>query len=315
MALDSLQRVIEKLQKTIEAHRSYLAENETRTRQVLIDPLLRKLGWDVSNPNMVHLEYSVKQERADYALMPKGKRLAVIEAKRLGTDLDDRVMQVLNYANAGGFPYMILTNGDKWEMYKVFEPAILEERLLMKLELSQQPADKNAEQALAMRKSNLTAKEPDFEPPKPAMNRSSVKPNKLPKPQPPGTSPKNDNERYPFASEERLYPRDPKPTELKIDGNPKKTVKAWKDVMHEVVTWLIDEGILSGDDCPIRVGKRSFIDLKGAVNPNGTKFKNPQALPKGLILQRSIETNQQWPRLKKLLIQFDVDLRKIEVFY
>ena len=79
------------------------------------------------------LNIPVKQERADYALMPKGKRLAVIEAKRLGTDLDDRVMQVLNYANAGGFPYMILTNGDKWEMYKVFEPAILEERLLMKV--------------------------------------------------------------------------------------------------------------------------------------------------------------------------------------
>ena len=316
MALGNLQNVIEKLQKTIEAHRGYLAKNETRTRQVLIDPLLQKLGWNVSNPNIVQLEYQVKQGQPDYALMSKGKPLAVIEAKRLDSDLgDDQIIQALAYAVAGGIPYIIITNGDTWEMYDVFKPAEFEDCLLIKLELSQQPADKNAAQAWTMRKSNLTSKEPDFKPPKRAMNRSSVKPNKLPKPQPSDDSPKNDNERYPFASNERLYPQDPKPTELKIDDNPKKTVKAWKDVMHEVVTWLIDEGILSGNDCPIRVGKRSFIDLKGAVNPSGTKFKNPQALPKGLILQRSIETNQQWPRLKKLLIQFDVDRRKIEVFY
>ena len=36
----------------------------------------------------------------------------------------------------------------RWEMYDVFKKATLEESLLMKLELSQQPADKNAKQAL-----------------------------------------------------------------------------------------------------------------------------------------------------------------------
>ena len=158
MALDSLQCVIEKLQKTIEAHRSYLAENETRTRQVLIDPLLRELGWDVSDPDMVELEYKVGQQRADYALISNGRRVALIEAKRLGSDLqDDEIMQVLNYANRAGIGYMIITNGDRWEMYEVFQPAALEERLLMKLELSQQPAHRNALQALAMWKPNLAA--------------------------------------------------------------------------------------------------------------------------------------------------------------
>lgn len=191
MVLDNLQSVIEKLQKTIEAHGSYLAENETRTRQVLIDPLLQKLSWNVSNPNIVQLEYRVKYGQPDYALMSKGKPVAVVEAKRLGSDLgDDQIMQALNYANADGIPYMIITNGDTWEMYDVFKPATLEESLLMKLELSQQLARKNAEQALAMRKPNLTSKKPVFKPPQSAMNQSSVKPNKLPKPQPPGASSK-----------------------------------------------------------------------------------------------------------------------------
>ncbi len=316
MVLDNLQSAIEKLQKTIEAHRGYLAGDETRTRQVLIDPLLRKLGWDVSNPNIVQLEYKVKQGQPDYALMSKGKPVAVVEAKRLRSDLgDDQIIQALAYAVAGGIPYIIITNGDTWEMYDVFKPAEFEDCLLIKLELSQQPARKNAEQALAMRKPNLTSKKPVFEPPKSAMNRSSVKPNKPPKPQPPGNSPKNDNERYPFASEERLYPEYTKPNQLKIDNNLKKIDNSWTAVIHEVAAWLADEGILSVNDCPIGTATYTFIGHEG-VNPNGTPFRRPQTLSNGLILQRDyVNTRAQWTKLKKLLIQLKVDRRKIEVFY
>ena len=99
MALDDLQGVIEKLRTMIETHRGYLSRHETRTRQVLIDPLLRELGWDVSDPAAVELEYAVKLEYrmgkkwADYTLMSNGKPVAVIEAKPLGSDLkDDKMM-------------------------------------------------------------------------------------------------------------------------------------------------------------------------------------------------------------------------------
>ena len=158
MALDDLQGVIENLQQIIKVHRDYLSRHETRTRQVLIDPLLRELGWDVSDPEAVQLEYRVGKQWADYALMSEGQPIAVIEAKPLGSDLeDDEMMQVLNYANRDGIEYMIVTDGDRWEMYEVFQRGTLEERLLMKLGLSQQPAHKNALQALAMWKSNLAS--------------------------------------------------------------------------------------------------------------------------------------------------------------
>ena len=174
MVLDDLQGVIEKLRKMIWTHREYLSGHETRTRQVLIDPLLRELGWDVSDPAAVELEYTVKlqyrvgKKWADYTLMSKGQPVAVIEAKPLGSDLnDDKMMQALNYANRDAINYMIVTDGNKWEMYEVFKQATLEERLLMKLELSQkQLAHKNAMEALAMWKPNLTSKEPVFISPK-----------------------------------------------------------------------------------------------------------------------------------------------------
>ena len=313
MALDDLQGVIERLQDRIERQRDYLSRHETRTRQLLIDPLLRKLGWNVLNPNIVQLEYWVQEQRPDYALMSKGKPVAVVEAKRLGNDLD--VKQAVTSANMAGISYAIVTDGDKWKMYDVFKPAAVEESLLMKLELSQQSAHKNAKQALAMRKPNLTSKKPVFKPPKSARNQSSVKPNNLPKPQPPDDSPKNGNERYPFASEEKLYPKDTKPNQLKIDNNLKKIDNSWTAVIHEVVAWLADERILSVNDCPIGTATYTFIGHEG-VNPNGTPFKNPQELSNGLILQGGyLNTRAQWTKLKKLLIQFDVDRRKIEVFY
>lgn len=326
MALDDLQGVIEKLQKTIEAHRRYLAENETRTRQVLIDPLLRELGWDVSDPDTIELEYWVRQKRADYALISNRQPVAVIEAKRLGNDLeDDEMMQVLNYANLAGIDYMIATDGDRWEMYEVFKRGALEERLLMKFRLSEQPAHKNALQALAMWKPNLTsdstpsaATESVFVSPKVAPDQTDVKSNEQQREQLSNEVSADTEKPYSFASERR-YPRYTTPTRLEIGDNIKKQVTFWLDVIHEVAVWLVDEGMLSDNDCPILIGKkvrRTFIDREGKVNPDGTPFKNPQQLPNGLILQRSqTDTWEQWDRLTKLLEQFDVDPSTIRVFY
>ena len=300
MALGNLQSVIEKLRKMIEAHRGYLAEYETRTRQVLIDPLLRKLGWDVSNPNIVQLEYRVKQGRPDYALMSRGKPLAVVEAKRLGSDLDDgQIIQALAYAVAAAIPYMIVTDGDKWEMYEVFKQTELEEKLLMKLELSQQSAHKNASQALAMRKPNLTSKKPAFKPPE---RDGPPKP-----PKPPG------RKWYSFDSGKK-YPQHTKPSRLKIGNYVDVEVNFWTDVIHEVVVWLVNEERLNDNHCPIETGKWAFVNSE-AVNRDGTPFKNPRQLPKGFILHRGLTTEEQWSGLRKMLDQLQVDTSAIQVFY
>ena len=232
MPLDDLQGIIKKLQDMIEAHRDYLSRHETRTRQVLIDPLLRELGWDVSDPAAVQLEYRVGQQWADYALMSDSQPVAVIEAKRLGRGLeDDEIMQVLNYANRDGIDYMIVTDGDHWEMYEVFKRGTLEERMLMKLQLSQQLPHKNALQALGMWKPNLVsggspseAMELTVAPPKPVPDQSSSELTEQQPPQLPTDSPKN--QWYSLTSKRR-YPPHTKPIRLKIGDDIKKPVNRW----------------------------------------------------------------------------------------
>ena len=69
MVLDELVGCIELLQERIRSHRDALRENETRTRMALIDPLLRALGWDVFDPEVVTPEYKAGGGWVDYALM------------------------------------------------------------------------------------------------------------------------------------------------------------------------------------------------------------------------------------------------------
>ena len=64
--LDNLIEIIKKLRERIERYRNLLEKNEMLTRYILIDPLLRVLGWDIENPEQVRLEE--RQEKGDSGL-------------------------------------------------------------------------------------------------------------------------------------------------------------------------------------------------------------------------------------------------------
>ncbi|MGI4760500.1 MAG: hypothetical protein ACRYF0_07335 [Janthinobacterium lividum] len=63
-----------------------MSKNEAATRAVLIDPVLRALGWDTTNLLLVEPERTVENKQSlDYVLKDRsGKIQSVIEAKKLG---------------------------------------------------------------------------------------------------------------------------------------------------------------------------------------------------------------------------------------
>lgn len=115
--LDELVGCIDELKDRISKYRNSLNENETRTRMQLIDPLLRVLGWDVSDPRYVIPEFKVSDGWADYALLRDGgKPAAMVEAKKLDEPLKPtHRAQMLKYAIELGIPYTGLTDGNHWE--------------------------------------------------------------------------------------------------------------------------------------------------------------------------------------------------------
>ena len=123
MVLDELHELIETLQARITAHAAELQQSEALTRYALIDPLLRGLGWDTSDPNQVIPEYRSAAGSADYALFGQSnKPQVIIEAKKLGAQLDFKVrQQVTGYCQEEGIPYAVITDGQRWELYDVFK--------------------------------------------------------------------------------------------------------------------------------------------------------------------------------------------------
>lgn len=98
--------------------------NEAQTRLNKIDPALKKAGWNVAEQSHIIVEYPItngrvsksvapKPLKADYILMYKGVKLAVVEAKSDEKDVSDGVAQAKQYAKMLNIRFTYSTNGDK----------------------------------------------------------------------------------------------------------------------------------------------------------------------------------------------------------
>lgn len=103
--------------------------NEAETRAELIDPKLRACGWGVVDDSRILREYHItpgkiqtgggrgKKEIADYVLVYKGIKLAVVEAKSDIQEVGEGVMQAKQYAAKMQLETTYSTNGR--EIYQI----------------------------------------------------------------------------------------------------------------------------------------------------------------------------------------------------
>lgn len=116
-----IEESIEEARRILTAHYDYLEGNETRTRALVIDGVLTALGWDIKDPARVWLEQRSNGNWMDYVLRSSSEEpLAIVEAKPVGSgakDIDRR--QASGYATEIGAPYAVLTNGGRWEAWKI----------------------------------------------------------------------------------------------------------------------------------------------------------------------------------------------------
>ena len=121
----------------INNHREYVEKNETRTRNVLVDPVLRALGWEVGTIGDIVVEYGAGTKRVDYALLGADtKPIVLIEAKRLNGDLYKNRDQMLTYCTTVGVRHGVLTDGNCWELYDIWQQVPVDERRSLQLILS-----------------------------------------------------------------------------------------------------------------------------------------------------------------------------------
>ena len=97
--------------------------NEAETRAEHIDPVLRAAGWGVVEGSKILREYPISPGRiegsgrrgkaftADYVLVYRNRKLAVIEAKAWDQELTEGVGQAKNYAGKMAIRFAYSTNG------------------------------------------------------------------------------------------------------------------------------------------------------------------------------------------------------------
>jgi len=103
--------------------------NEADTRYHLIDPMLKDCGWGIVKDSRISAEYIInfgKIEgggkktgilKADYILIYKGIKVAVIEAKSENTPVGEGVAQAKYYAQKLNLPFAYSTNGN--DIYEI----------------------------------------------------------------------------------------------------------------------------------------------------------------------------------------------------
>lgn len=97
--------------------------NEAETRAELIDPALKEAGWGVVDGSRIRREVIApgrlqgggrrgKSEIADYVLVYKNQKLAVIEAKRRSLSVGEGVAQAKAYADKLRTRFSYTSNGE-----------------------------------------------------------------------------------------------------------------------------------------------------------------------------------------------------------
>ncbi|BAK45571.1 type I restriction enzyme HsdR N-terminal domain-containing protein [Eggerthella sp. YY7918] len=92
---------------------------EADTRAIVREVLIDCLGWDEFED--VTQEECIKGGYCDYLIRYEGKPYAVVEVKKVSGGLtQDHMRQAKHYAQDKGLDWIILTNGDEWEVYNLY---------------------------------------------------------------------------------------------------------------------------------------------------------------------------------------------------
>lgn len=284
MLLDDLYQVIEKLRERMENHQVRLRQSEALTRNALVDPLLRALGWDTEDPALVMPEYRMDNNLiADYALLSNGKTAIVVEAKSLNTPVDDTrpdgiVDKGIRYCMRDGIEYYVTTDGRVWNIYETHRRVPIADKKIVSFDTMDSPADvcldalalwRRSVQSGVVRKAQTQLLRPQHEP-LAALNQSDPAPAPLTTVPVATTSPAHQGD-WQTLAQWQPGKDDKLPSEIRFPDGSTAEIKSWADIPAAAVRWLSDHGRLDETQIPVQSGKRYTLS-DSPVHSTGAKF-------------------------------------------
>ena len=108
---------------------------EENVKNKIVVPLLELLDFDVVKD--MDFEHAIRNKKADIALIVENKPKIIVECKSIEQSLDNHVRQALDYAIGNQVPFVALTNGVDFRVYKSFMENVTnpKDRLLFSIKL------------------------------------------------------------------------------------------------------------------------------------------------------------------------------------
>ena len=267
--LASLYQVLQTARTSAQTHSELLRKNEAATRAALIDPVLRALGWDTANVQMVEPEKTINTAwRADYALHNSDSKIdLLLEAKCLGSNLEkfSVVQQLLSYAFGFGVLKVVVTDGIDWHFYTEFKPGnsianaqfnlLNDDIVACALQLIQWLDSAQSGHGIQMATSeptvSLSSQTLDF--------AQKAKPVALKHRQP--TKQKATENSFTDVGQLHLMNLLPgqKPKQLRLPNGTVKSISSWKDILLEVCRLLLKTNTQLPIPFPDKAGKKSSL--------------------------------------------------------
>lgn len=136
--------------------------SEDETRENIIDPVLRSLGWEPGygygnqdeHCTTEYYPYEHQDLSVDYAMFARnGQKAIIIEAEKLLENTEGHCVQLTKYTDGDENPVGVLTNGAFWNICRLDRHGRPSEEKLVSL--ASRPASESAERLFqALSKSN-----------------------------------------------------------------------------------------------------------------------------------------------------------------
>ena len=291
MPLEGLLELVGTLREHIDGHGAALRQSEALTRYALIDPLLRELGWDTANPEMVIPEYRSGSGRADYALMNEGSPAMMVEAKSLDTPLRDGVLaQGINYCLMQGTSFFCVTDGRRWEIYETHKPVPIDEKRIASFDLKGDVVQVCLN-ALALWRPGLGSgqisagqapvvglQQGQTAPVEPQVIQPAPIEEPVVKAKPVATA--SVGEGWISLSELNPQTGDKAPSEILFPDRSTVQIRNWKSIMVEVTRWLVNRNLIGSRHLPIQMPRARTRSIVSAAptHPPGHQFTEPRKI-------------------------------------
>ena len=192
-----------------------------------------------------------------------------------------------------------VTDGNRWQLYRTFEPVPLAEKLVLDLSISNMPAHEAALKLLVLWRPNLAsgqpveANTPFFSELLSGLEQRSVEPSANIGIEIQGsqiiergvaetgsaTPPEVTERRWRKISQVIPKPGDSPPSKIRLaDGSERRLRRAWAAVVENTAEWLWANNLLSLDIVPIKSSSRRNIVNTRPLHPGDNEFNQPSQI-------------------------------------